>query len=101
MRKITRDEEEFPEKLKNIKPKINQIYIEGNLQNLSEFGIAIIGSRNSSKDGEKITKEFTRKLVEKGILIISGMATRNRFSSSRNLYKKRRKNNCSTRKWTK
>lgn len=77
-----RNEKEFPEKLRNIKPKINQIYIEGNLQNLNELGIAIIGSRNSSKDGEKITKEFTRKLVEKGIIIVSGMANRNRLSSS-------------------
>lgn len=81
-RKITRNESDFPEKLKNIKPKINQIYIEGDLKNLNKFGIAIIGSRNSSKDGEKITKEFTKKLVEKGIIIISGMATRNRFSST-------------------
>lgn len=82
MRKITRNEKEFPEKLKNIKPKINQIYVEGNLQNLNEFGIAIIGSRNSSKDGEKMTKEFTKKLVGKNVRIISGMATRNRFSST-------------------
>lgn len=82
MRVITREESEFPEKLKNIKPKINQIYVEGNIQNLNEFGIAIIGSRNSSKNGEKITREFTKKLVEKNIVIISGMAVRNRFNST-------------------
>lgn len=82
MRVITREEKEFPEKLKNIRPKINKIYIEGNLQNLNKFGIAIIGSRNSSKAGEKITKEFTKKLVEKDITIISGMAIRNRFCST-------------------
>lgn len=74
MRIIKRNEKEFPEKLKNIKPIIKQIYIEGNINNLNEFGIAIIGSRNSSKEGEKITKEFTKKLTQKGINIISGMA---------------------------
>lgn len=74
MRLIKRNEKEFPEKLRNIKPKIKQIYIEGDINNLNKFGIAIIGSRNSSKEGEKITKEFSKKLTEKGINIISGMA---------------------------
>lgn len=78
MRIIKREQKEFPEKLKKIKPIIKQIYIEGDINNLNEFGIAIIGSRNSSKEGEKITKEFTKKLTEKGINIISGMAIRNR-----------------------
>lgn len=74
MIEIKRNEKNFPKKLKKIKPTIKQIYIEGNLENLNKFGIAIIGSRNSSKEGEKITKEFTKKLTEKGINIISGMA---------------------------
>ncbi len=74
MKIIKKDDSDFPEKLKNIKPQIKQIYIEGKLENLNEFGIAIIGSRNSSKQGEEITKEFTKKLIEKGINIISGMA---------------------------
>lgn len=78
MKLIKRENSDFPEKLKNIEPQIKQIYIEGNLENLNEFGIAVIGSRNSSKEGEKITKEFTKKLTEKGINIISGMAIRNR-----------------------
>lgn len=78
MKLIKRDDIDFPEKLKNIKPQIKKIYIEGNLENLNKFGIAVIGSRNSSKEGEKITKEFTKKLTDKGINIISGMAIRNR-----------------------
>lgn len=74
MQIIKRDSKEFPEKLRKIEPKIKQIYVEGNLENLKQFGIAIVGSRNSSKEGEKITKEFTKKLTENGINIISGMA---------------------------
>ena len=99
--KITRNEKEFSKKLKNIKPQIKQIYIEGNLQNLNEFGIAIIGSRNSSKEGENLTKEFTKKLVENGAIIISGMANRNRYYSTRKLLTKWRKNSSSIRKRTK
>lgn len=74
MIRIEREEEIFPDKLKNVNPRIEKIYVEGNKENLNEFGIAIVGSRNSSKEGEKITREFTKKLVEMGINIISGLA---------------------------
>lgn len=74
MREINRDEEIFPQKLKNIKPEIKHIYIEGKLENLNETGIAIVGSRNSSREGEKTTMEFCKKLTQKGINIISGLA---------------------------
>lgn len=84
---IKREDKDFPEKLKSIKPIIKQIYVEGNLENLNEFGIAVIGSRNSSKQGERLTREFTKKLVEKGMNIISGLANRNRYNSSYSMYK--------------
>ena len=74
IRIIAEKEKTFPLRLKNISPKVNQIYIEGNYENLNGFNIAIIGSRNSSKEGEKIAREFTRKLTDLGINIISGLA---------------------------
>lgn len=74
MRIIKKEEEIFPKKLKDISPKITQIYIEGNYNNLNNFSIAIIGSRNSSREGEKIAKEFSEKLTKIGINIISGLA---------------------------
>ena len=43
-------------------------------QILNNFGVAIIGSRNSSREGEKITEEIVTKLVKKDIVIISGLA---------------------------
>ncbi|MGN1330769.1 MAG: DNA-processing protein DprA [Clostridia bacterium] len=64
----------FPEKLKNITPKIKEIYVEGNIKILNNFGIAVIGSRNSSKEGEKITNEIVEKLSKYNINIISGLA---------------------------
>lgn len=82
MRIIKKEESIFPDKLRKIKPEVKQLYIEGDIENLNKFGISIIGSRNSSKEGEKLAKEFTQKLVEKGVIIISGLAMRNRFSSS-------------------
>ena len=37
--------------------------------------IAIVGSRNSSEYGEKMTQKITKELVENNIVIVSGMAT--------------------------
>lgn len=41
---------------------------------MNDFGIAVIGSRNSSKDGEKITREIVEELSKYSINIISGLA---------------------------
>ncbi len=71
---LEKDDPLFPIKLKKVRPKVKRLYIEGNEQILNNFGIAIIGSRNSSKEGEKITEEIVTKLVKKDIVIISGLA---------------------------
>lgn len=71
---IERTNKIFPEKLKILEPKIEKIYVEGNYKILNDFGIAVIGSRNSSKDGEKITKEIVEELSRYNINIISGLA---------------------------
>ena len=74
MREINKDEDIFPYKLKNIRPEVKKIYVEGEIENLNKIGIAIVGSRNSSREGEKTTIEFSKKLTQKGINIISGLA---------------------------
>lgn len=71
---LEKDDPLFPIKLKEVRPKVKRLYIEGNERILNSFGIAIIGSRNSSKEGEKITEEIVTKLVKKDIIIISGLA---------------------------
>lgn len=71
---IRREDDTFPDKLRREDLKIKQIYVEGNEKILNDFGIAVIGSRNSSKEGEKITQEFVEQLCDKEINIISGLA---------------------------
>lgn len=71
---IRREDDTFPDKLKREDLKIKQIYVEENEKILNDFGIAVIGSRNSSKEGEKITQEFVEQLCDKEINIISGLA---------------------------
>ncbi len=60
--------------MKKINPKVNRIYAIGNLELLNKDSIAIIGSRNYSEYGKKITIELTKDLVKNNIVIISGMA---------------------------
>ena len=74
MKIIDRDDIFFPKKLLCVKPIVKKIYVEGNEKILNDFGIAVVGSRNSSKEGEKLTNEFVEKLVEYNINIISGLA---------------------------
>lgn len=74
MKIIERTDELFPRKLLQVKPKIERIYVEGDETILNNFGLAVIGSRNSSKEGEKLTDEFVSRLVKNNINIISGMA---------------------------
>lgn len=74
MKLIKREDKLFPKKLKDITPVVNQIYVEGNIDILNNFGIAIVGSRNCSKDGEKTAKEFSKKISKTQTNIISGLA---------------------------
>lgn len=74
MKIIKISDKEYPKKLLNISNPPQQLYIMGNLANLENFGLAIIGCRECSEYGKKIAKSLSFKLSKKGITIISGMA---------------------------
>ncbi len=68
------EDKEYPEQLKAIKNPPKQLYVRGNIQNLKENGIAVIGTRNCLNYGRKICKIFTNNLVGYNLNIISGLA---------------------------
>ena len=72
---INFDNEEYPEQLRKIKNPPKQLYVKGNLQNLKEIGIAVIGTRHCSNYGRRICKSFTNNFVGYNLNIISGLAT--------------------------
>lgn len=74
MKKIYLEDKEFPEILKQIKNPPRKIYYEGNIKILKSAGIAIIGSRNCTEYGKRMTKKFAKELSNYGLNIISGMA---------------------------
>lgn len=72
---INFEDEEYPEQLRKIKNPPQRLYVKGNVENLKEHGIAVIGSRDCSNYGRIICRIFTENLVGYNLNIISGLAT--------------------------
>ena len=68
------EDKNYPKKLRKIKKPPEKIYVEGNIEILNNFGIAIIGSRNCTEYGKKMAIKFSEELSNYNINIISGMA---------------------------
>lgn len=103
--KINIDSKYYPERLKNIACPPKQLYCLGNLKLLNcNNTIGIIGSRNCSKYGEKVSKAFGFNLAKQDMCVISGLAkgidsfSHNRFFFTYRSFKCKWKNNSSTRK---
>ena len=65
----------YSDMLRKIPSRPKKLYAIGNIGLLKEKSISIVGSRNSSEYGRKITKSITKDLVEDNIVIVSGMAS--------------------------
>ena len=74
MREINLEDKEYPEKLRMIPDAPKILYVEGNIDNLNNMCIAVVGSRVCTQYGEKWCKKFVKELVKYNIIIVSGMA---------------------------
>lgn len=65
----------FPKRLVGLADAPKKIYYKGNIDIINENKcIAIIGSRNCSKDGLKLAFETAERAVEKGFVVVNGLA---------------------------
>ena len=71
---ITIEDNEYPEKLKNIYDPPFWIYIKGDISILNNPSVAVIGSRNCSEYGVYTARKIGEDLAKIGIVVISGMA---------------------------
>lgn len=73
-RYIAYNDTNYPVNLKNIYnvPLLMQYY--GDIRNIDNNAIAVVGSRNCDEYGRYITEAIVKQLVTKGITIVSGMA---------------------------
>jgi len=68
------DSEQFPELLRQIQAPPHLLYVAGDLDLLQLPALAIVGSRNPTRGGERNAFEFARHLASAGFVIVSGLA---------------------------
>ena len=75
--RINMGDELYPKYATNIMGRKAPKYLEviGNVKLLKEIAVGIVGARNSSDNGIKITKEITKDICHSGLVIVSGNAT--------------------------
>ncbi len=71
---ITLHNPRYPELLKQISDPPSLLFVQGDVDLLSQWQIAIVGSRNPSASGRDTAYEFARYLAQGGIAISSGLA---------------------------
>jgi DNA processing protein len=70
----TRASPEYPVELLDLAHPPRELYTIGRPSALATPRVAIVGTRNSTGYGERITRTLTRALVRGGVSIVSGMA---------------------------
>lgn len=65
---------EFPERLNDARYPLRIFYYQGNWHLTYLPSVAVVGTRNPSPDGRRITELLVRKLVRDGFVIVSGLA---------------------------
>jgi DNA processing protein len=72
---VTLGHAQYPELLKQCDDAPVLLYVQGDVNTLSQWQVAVVGSRNPSDSGKQSAFEFSRYLAERGIVITSGLAT--------------------------
>ncbi len=71
---LTFFDDAYPRGLKEIDTPPILLYCKGDISLLTELCIAVIGTRTPSRYGITITEQFCEGLIERGIVIVSGLA---------------------------
>lgn len=71
---LTFTDKRYPQNLKALQDAPLGLFVRGSVEVLQTIQIAIVGSRQQTPMGKKITTNFTKDLVNAGITITSGLA---------------------------
>lgn len=71
---ITIFDNNYPNKLKNIKNPPYILYAKGEISSFEGILIAVVGSRKATNYGKWVTEKLTKELAEMGVIIVSGFA---------------------------
>ncbi len=68
------EQDDFPQKLKNIPNAPYALYYVGKLPDENRKSVAIVGARGRSAYGSEVTRKLAKALSDHGVQVISGMA---------------------------
>lgn len=71
---VTLADESYPRLLLEIADPPALLYARGNIELLQRPGLAIVGSRNATAQGERNAEDFAKALSTSGFTIVSGLA---------------------------
>lgn len=72
---ITLEDKEYPERLKNIYNPPAVLYVKGTLPDVDKnLSISVVGTRSATKYGLKTSFDFSYRLAQRGVIIVSGGA---------------------------
>ncbi|MFO8143938.1 MAG: DNA-processing protein DprA [Dehalococcoidales bacterium] len=74
MEVLTRHDEGYPSRLKEVYDCPPLIYVRGKLMPEDEWCLAVVGTRRATVYGRQIAEEITTDLARSGITIVSGLA---------------------------
>lgn len=66
--------EKYPNSLQFIENKPAFLYVRGDIENLYDDSVAIIGSRNASEYGKFTARKIAKEIADKNVNIVSGLA---------------------------
>lgn len=74
IRILSLDDESYPERLRNIYAPPNVLYVKGNLPDIdSEPLLAVVGTRNATSYGKRMSRKISAEYVQRGGVIVSGL----------------------------
>ncbi|HMQ68489.1 MAG TPA: DNA-processing protein DprA [Ignavibacteria bacterium] len=71
---LTLTDTDYPENLKRIYDSPAILYFKGNIKKIDRYSLSIVGTRNPTEYGKFTCENFTEKLSNLGIPLISGFA---------------------------
>lgn len=74
IRLVHRDHHGYPPSLKKIHGAPLVLYVKGDLQEMDRYGIAMVGSRDSTNYGIQTAERMSRTFASSGLAVVSGMA---------------------------
>jgi DNA processing protein len=73
-RALTRDSEDYPERLREVADSPPVLYLLGDLVQSDGWAVAVVGTRRATHYGREVTARLASELAQAGITVISGLA---------------------------